>query len=153
MRLVTFQLPGGGADSVRAGIHLEDGRILDLAEADAQFEDTSVLDVVAHSDYLLPRAQALAATVDEIHPGAFVSEREVQLLAPIPRPVSMRDGYAFRQHVETARRNRGLGMIPEFDLFPVFYFTNHLAVIGPGVLRVGGARLKFDPHCAATAAL
>ena len=27
----------------------------------------------------------------------------------------MRDGYAFRQHVEAARRNRGLPMIPEFD--------------------------------------
>jgi fumarylacetoacetate (FAA) hydrolase len=62
--------------------------------------------------------------------------KEVSLLAPIPRPPSMRDGYAFRQHVETARKNRGLEMIPEFDQFPVFYFTNHQAVIGPGPLRV-----------------
>lgn len=60
----------------------------------------------------------------------------VKLLAPIPRPPSMRDGYAFRQHVETARKNRGLEMIPEFDQFPVFYFTNHQAVIGPGDVRV-----------------
>ena len=52
---------------------------------------------------------------------------KVTLRAPIPRPPSMRDGYAFRQHVETARRNRGLDMIPEFDQFPVFYFTNHQA--------------------------
>jgi fumarylacetoacetate (FAA) hydrolase len=44
----------------------------------------------------------------------------------------MRDGYAFRQHVEAARRNRGVEMIPEFDLFPIFYFTNHAAVSGPG---------------------
>jgi fumarylacetoacetate (FAA) hydrolase len=48
----------------------------------------------------------------------------------------MRDGYAFRQHVATARRNRGLDMIPEFDLFPVTYFTNHQAVAGPGDLEV-----------------
>jgi len=61
---------------------------------------------------------------------------EVRLLAPIPRPTSMRDGYAFRQHVEAARRNRGVPMIEEFDLFPVFYFTNHLAVTGPGPLPV-----------------
>ena len=61
---------------------------------------------------------------------------EVTLLSPIPRPPSMRDGYAFRQHVETARKNRGLEMIPEFDQFPVFYFTNHQAVIGPGPLHV-----------------
>lgn len=67
---------------------------------------------------------------------------EVSLLAPIPRPPSMRDGYAFRQHVETARRNRGLEMIPEFDQFPVFYFTNHQAVIGPGPLRVRPRHLE-----------
>ena len=67
---------------------------------------------------------------------------EVTLLAPIPRPPSMRDGYAFRQHVETARKNRGLEMIPEFDQFPVFYFTNHQAVIGPGPLRVRPRHLE-----------
>jgi fumarylacetoacetate (FAA) hydrolase len=73
---------------------------------------------------------------------AFHSEQTVTILAPLPRPISIRDGYAFRQHVETARRNRGLAMIPEFDQFPVFYFTNHLAVIGPGELHVGGRRLE-----------
>lgn len=57
---------------------------------------------------------------------------KVDLLSPIPNPPSMRDGYAFRQHVEAARRNRGAEMIPEFDKFPVFYFTNHAAVSGPG---------------------
>lgn len=59
----------------------------------------------------------------------------VQLMAPIPRPVSFRDAYAFRQHVATSRRNRGLDMIPEFDLFPVFYFSNHLAINGPGTIN------------------
>lgn len=56
---------------------------------------------------------------------------EVKLLAPIPRPNSLRDAYAFRQHVETSRRNRGLKMIKEFDDFPVFYFSNHNAIFGP----------------------
>ncbi len=67
---------------------------------------------------------------------------EVKLFAPVPRPTSMRDGYAFRQHVEAARRNRGVEMIPEFDLFPVFYFTNHQAVIGPGEMEVMPEHLK-----------
>ncbi len=62
--------------------------------------------------------------------------QDVELLAPVPRPTSMRDGYAFRQHVEAARRNRGVPMIEEFDLFPVFYFTNHQAVTGPGPVAV-----------------
>lgn len=56
----------------------------------------------------------------------------VRFTAPVPRPSSFRDAYAFRQHVETARRNRGVPMIPEFDRFPVFYFTNHHAIFGPG---------------------
>ena len=59
----------------------------------------------------------------------------VQLLAPIPFPTSCRDGYAFRQHVAAARRNRKAEMIPEFDQYPVFYFTNHLSIKGPGEIQ------------------
>jgi fumarylacetoacetate (FAA) hydrolase len=59
----------------------------------------------------------------------------VQLLAPVPFPASCRDGYAFRQHVAAARRNRHVPMIPEFDQYPVFYFTNHHSIQGPGEIR------------------
>jgi len=57
---------------------------------------------------------------------------ELELLAPIPFPTSCRDGYAFRQHVAAARRNRKVDMIPEFDQYPIFYFTNHHSIQGPG---------------------
>ena len=53
---------------------------------------------------------------------------EVQLLAPVPFPTSCRDGYAFRQHVAAARRNRKVEMIPEFGQYPIFYFTNHHSI-------------------------
>ncbi len=56
----------------------------------------------------------------------------VQLLAPVPFPTSCRDAYAFRQHVAAARRNRKVDMIPEFDQYPIFYFTNHHSIKGPG---------------------
>jgi fumarylacetoacetate (FAA) hydrolase len=59
----------------------------------------------------------------------------VQLLAPVPFPTSCRDAYAFRQHVAAARRNRKVDMIPEFDQYPVFYFTNHLSIKGPGEVQ------------------
>ncbi|MFY0628052.1 MAG: fumarylacetoacetate hydrolase family protein [Reichenbachiella sp.] len=62
--------------------------------------------------------------------------RDPKLLAPLPNPTSCRDAYAFRQHVETARRNRGVEMIPEFDEFPIFYFTNHNAIFGGGEILV-----------------
>lgn len=54
------------------------------------------------------------------------------ILAPISFPTSCRDGYAFRQHVAAARRNRGVPMIEEFDQYPIFYFTNHNSIQGPG---------------------
>ncbi len=57
-----------------------------------------------------------------------------KLLAPVPRPTSCRDGYAFRQHVAAARRNRKVDMIAEFDQYPIFYFTNHNAIQGPGAI-------------------
>lgn len=62
---------------------------------------------------------------------------EVELLAPIPNPPSFRDFYAFEEHVRNARKRRGLEVIPEWYEIPVFYFSNHQAVIGPNhpVLR------------------
>lgn len=59
----------------------------------------------------------------------------VDLIAPVPFPSSCRDGYAFRQHVAAARRNRKVEMIPEFDQYPIFYFTNHHSIQGPGPVR------------------
>lgn len=56
---------------------------------------------------------------------------EVELLSPLPIPRSFRDFYAFEQHVKTARKNRGLEMIPEWYEIPVFYFSNHHAFVGP----------------------
>ena len=58
--------------------------------------------------------------------------KEATVLAPVPNPPSCRDGYAFRQHVAAARRNRKVPMIEEFDQYPILYFTNHLSIQGPG---------------------
>jgi fumarylacetoacetate (FAA) hydrolase len=60
---------------------------------------------------------------------------ELKLLSPVPFPTSCRDGYAFRQHVAAARRNRKVDMIPEFDQYPIFYFTNHHSIQGPGEIK------------------
>ena len=57
---------------------------------------------------------------------------DVRLLAPIPRPTSVRDFYAFEQHVATARATRGLEIPPEWYGQPVFYFSNPAAIYGPG---------------------
>ncbi|MEO8290011.1 MAG: fumarylacetoacetate hydrolase family protein [Gaiellaceae bacterium] len=55
----------------------------------------------------------------------------VRLRAPVPQPPSVRDFYAFEQHVRTARASRGLEVPPEWYGRPVFYFSNPAAVLGP----------------------
>ncbi len=57
---------------------------------------------------------------------------EVRLIAPLPRPNTLRDFYAFEQHVETAARNRGRTVPPEWYELPAFYFSNPGAIYGPG---------------------
>ena len=56
---------------------------------------------------------------------------EVDLRAPVLRPPSVRDFYAFEQHVKTARALRGLEMVPEWYEIPAFYFSNPAAIYGP----------------------
>lgn len=85
-------------------------------------------------DPLMERAKQIN---EDIINGALKPKEEVfyQILAPVPHPTSCRDGYAFRQHVAAARRNRKVDMIAEFDQYPIFYFTNHNAIQGPGEIE------------------
>ncbi len=88
-------------------------------------------------DDFLPLAQAGERLILE---GSSFSKQgrpvgQLHLLAPVPFPPSCRDGYAFRQHVAAARRNRKVDMIPQFDEYPIFYFTNHHSIQGPGPIR------------------
>jgi len=55
---------------------------------------------------------------------------EAVLLSPIPEPPSVRDFYAFEQHVKAARAKRNVGMIPEWYEIPTFYFTNNSEIYG-----------------------
>lgn len=76
---------------------------------------------------------------------------QAQILSPVPFPPSCRDGYAFRQHVAAARRNRKVDMIAEFDQYPIFYFTNHHSIQGPGPVRCMPdhfEKLDFELECA-----
>jgi len=82
--------------------------------------------------YPIARACVQAIREKRTNATAGITPDDSLLLAPVPFPTSCRDGYAFRQHVAAARRNRGVPMIPEFDKFPVFYFTNHHGIVGPG---------------------
>jgi fumarylacetoacetate (FAA) hydrolase len=56
---------------------------------------------------------------------------DVRLRAPVLHPPSVRDFYAFEEHVRRARALRGLEMPQEWYEIPVFYFSNPAAIYGP----------------------
>ncbi|MBM4002075.1 MAG: fumarylacetoacetate hydrolase family protein [Planctomycetes bacterium] len=51
---------------------------------------------------------------------------------PLPRINSIRDFYAFEQHVRTCRGQRGLPVAPEWYDVPVFYFSNTASLRSDG---------------------
>ena len=65
------------------------------------------------------------------HHGEYRLE-DVVLRPPVLHPPSVRDFYAFEQHVKTARASRGLDVPQEWYELPVFYFSNPAAIYGPG---------------------
>jgi fumarylacetoacetate (FAA) hydrolase len=131
MKLVSF-LDG---ENDRIGIYYDE-KVYPLNVLDQNLPD-NMLEFLADEEPAMNRAKELYHSITHKNIEAKgIPLDEVELLAPVPFPTSVRDAYAFRQHVETARRNRGAEMIPEFDEYPVFYFTNHNAIYGPGDIPV-----------------
>src|SRR5215213_7801405 len=56
---------------------------------------------------------------------------DVDLRPPVLHPPTVRDFYAFEQHVKTARATRGQEVPAEWYELPVFYFSNPAAIYGP----------------------
>jgi fumarylacetoacetate (FAA) hydrolase len=134
MKLVSYTLK----KKDRLGLYV-DGKIFNLTECAAGmgFEiPKNMRRFLRGGEEMMQQARKVEEAIKNGKISSFVDDPNLKLLAPVPKPTSCRDGYAFRQHVATARRNRGVEMIPEFDQFPVFYFTNHNAIYGEGEVRV-----------------
>jgi fumarylacetoacetate (FAA) hydrolase len=56
---------------------------------------------------------------------------DVELRPPVLHPPSVRDFYAFEQHVKAARALRNQDVPKEWYEIPVFYFSNPAAIYGP----------------------
>lgn len=129
MKLVTYTKN----NSTDLGILIEEN-IYSLHQLDASLPN-NMRAFLFGGDELMNKAKALDADLKNGKLTATaIKLSDVVLQAPVNEPTSCRDGYAFRQHVAAARRNRGVPMIPEFDQYPIFYFTNHNAVQGPGAI-------------------
>ncbi len=77
---------------------------------------------------------------------------DAALRAPVGRPPSVRDFYAFEGHVATARRGRGLGVDPDWYELPIFYFSNPASIVGPDDVVTappGCAELDYELEVAA----
>ena len=141
MKLISYN----NGNKISLGV-LEDDMIYDLNRLDSNIAD-NMLDFIKGGENQLTLANNVVKIFDPI-----IQKSEVSIVSPVPDPPSVRDAYAFRQHVETARRNRGLDMIPEFDEIPIFYFTNHHAIFGEGdfpVRELHTGKLDFELECAA----
>ncbi|PFK32490.1 fumarylacetoacetase [Bacillus cereus] len=124
MKFITFRLPSG---ETRAG-WLEGNKVIDMNLASNGALPSSMLAFLEKADEYVGIVRGIQKPIS----GVYALE-DVQLCAAIPNPGSIRDFYAFEQHVKTARGRRGLDVVPEWYDIPVFYFTNHRAVIGPEV--------------------
>ena len=131
MKLVTFVAENGDE---RVGLFI-DGKVADLNHASYRYKHNvpSTMNIFLCAEEFMDIARQ--ADID-LKKGIGDFVEKYRLIAPVAHPRSCRDGYAFRQHVAAARRNRGVEMIPEFDQFPIFYFTNHNSIIGDGDLVI-----------------
>lgn len=93
-----------------------------------------------------------AGEAAEKDPASVVSAGQAKLAPTIPQPPTIRDFYAFEQHVKAGRKSRGLDMIAEWYEIPVFYFTNPSSLAGDGdkvTVPPGCQKLDFEVEIAA----
>lgn len=146
MKLTTYKDKSRNIQSIAI---IEKERLYDLRMLDAGFPSDMLGLLNEWSTYLPILQEMHREIVNGNKTGVAVDS--VQIMTPLPNPPSLRDGYAFRQHVATARRNRKLEMIPAFDEYPVFYFGNHRTIKDPGTITCMAdhfEQLDFELECA-----
>jgi fumarylacetoacetate (FAA) hydrolase len=149
MKLVSYK----SKKTDRVGILFED-KVYDLQKSAASLKvklPSTMKEFLDDESGAMKKALTVNSAIKKGKVKGGMKYSDLEILSPVPYPTSLRDGYAFRQHVFTARRNRGVEMIPEFDQFPVFYFGNHQTVFGEGIIKVEDDHLKgldFELECA-----
>jgi 2-keto-4-pentenoate hydratase/2-oxohepta-3-ene-1,7-dioic acid hydratase in catechol pathway len=140
MRFVTYRHGDTGHD--RAGVVSASGMIYGLPQG------TALRDLLGDDGDRLRSAGERALR----EPSELVALDSAHLRAPLPHPATVRDFYAFEQHVRTARQRRGLDMDPDWYQLPVFYFSNPYATCGPDddvAVPPGSAELDYELEVAA----
>jgi 2-keto-4-pentenoate hydratase/2-oxohepta-3-ene-1,7-dioic acid hydratase in catechol pathway len=145
MKLCTFEVATHVGRQRRLGAVVEDG-VIDLNFATArEHRSYSLADALVPSTMrgLLDggaRAMHFAQeAVAKLPPGPCQGERdetiryrmdEIRMLTPLPDPRSLRDFFAFEQHVKVGFERRGELMPQEWYEIPVYYQTGHHNLLG-----------------------
>ncbi len=147
MKIVTYVPAGAAHESEgRAGLLLDDV-ILDLAALGLWAArngggpgltlPTTTLALLQQGPAGMAAAREALALAAQARPEDLRAEAGLasalsgtRLRTPVPDPPTLRDFYAFEQHVKAARARRNAAMIPEWYEIPVFYFSNTSALYG-----------------------
>ena len=142
MKYVTFLAPGAPREP-KPGVVLDD-TVIDLHAARRWAQTARGLPPEPLPDSLYELIHAgpaawlysrnLVNVLDDVDAAAVSAGwrlAEVTLYPPLARPMTIRDFYAFEQHVRAANANRGREIPPEWYAAPAFYYTNPNAVFGP----------------------
>ena len=147
MKIVTYVPAGDSRQSEGHAGLLHDDLILDLAALGGwaarngagttlALPDTTLALLRLGPDGMAAAREALTlaqrARPEDLRAEAGLAHAlgETHLRTPVPDPPTLRDFYAFEQHVKAARARRNAEMIPEWYEIPVFYFSNTAALYG-----------------------
>ena len=161
MKLVTFRTPDrathAGVVFAERVFTLDYPTVLELlrdpeglAKAHNVLRESGKEYIQNEPDSPAPLAEAALSMVSKViheRRAAEYTLHELVLLPPIPDPPSVRDFYAFEQHVKTVRARRGVEMIPEWYEIPTFYFSNNSEIYGhdePIPYPVGSNELDIE---------
>lgn len=103
---------------------LKGDSVVDMQLASDKLPGDMLTFIDHHEDYF-----EIIKSLGDVKPHFLLDE--VQLLAPLPNPRSIRDYVGFEMHMLNASRSFGHTVGPAWYDLPIFYFTNHHNVYGP----------------------
>lgn len=124
MKLVTFKNKKG---ETKAGWLKGDGIVDMQLISNGVLSDNMLAFIDDHEKYF-----AIIKDMDLESAEPTYAINDVQLLAPLLNPRSFRDYIGFEQHMLNASAKFGHQIGEAWYEMPIFYFTNHHAIYGPG---------------------
>ena len=129
---------------IKTGLLIDDNKIISIDNLNLESEEK----LTSHDHYIIQNKlynvepiflielinKKIITGSEKYNNKNLIDLNNVELLSPIVKANSLRDAYSFRKHVEAGRKSRNLPMIKEFDEVPVYYYSNHTAITGPGEL-------------------